>query len=368
MMRRPSAWQVWQLPRVAVLLIIAVDVSALAPLWLRSSLPRSEDLTLALFLATLSIAYSALTCSIERARSALKAGTEPASYRNLLASWTFAGAVILPTPLIVAVIAVSAVAEWPVRKMPGHAKLYRHVYSAATVVPAALAARAITALSFPFDLSLPLGAAANVVVSSILIAAAIGASGQPGGVRSLLRLGTYKYEVATLTIALAEVELYRHHQVPLMWLSLPATIAIQRLAVRTELRVMSQPTARPMNEEAWLIAGTEIVAALPVVAVLRINSATPETVAEVARLQAGCDAIGYIGSSGLAMALLDCPARSADALAARLRLAMRHNGLEASVASAAKPRDGHTLGDLLVVCEAELAAQEVIRQPTQPDA
>jgi hypothetical protein len=154
----------------------------------------------------------------------------------------------------------------------------------------------------------------------------------------------------------------------MMWLSLPTTIAIQRLAARTELRAVSKPTARPMSEEAWLIAATEIVAALPVVAILRVNAASTAAAAEVARLQAGCDAIGYLGSSGLAMVLLDCPARSADALANRLRMALRHNGIEASVASAAKPRDGRNLNELAAVCEAELITQDALRQSLKPDA
>jgi UPF0716 family protein affecting phage T7 exclusion len=367
-MRRPSAWQVWELPKVALILVLAIDVSALVPLHHVVSMSSTTNVGLALFLATLSIAYSTMTCTLERARNAVQHGAEPASYLNLLASWNFVGAVILPAPLAVAVIVAAGIAEWPARKLAGKAKLYRHVYTTAAVVPAVMAARAFTGLTLPFDLALPLGAAVCMMVNSLVVSAAMVAIGQLGAVRVLMQPSTYKYELVTFAIALAEIELFRHHQVPLMWLSLPATIGLQRLAVRTELREVSKPTARPMCEEAWLIAGTEIVAALPVVAVLRINSATPETVAEVARLQAGCDAIGYLGSSGLAMALLDCPARSADALAARLRLAMRHNGLEASVAAAAKPRDGHTLGDLLVVCEAELAAQEIIQQPTQPDS
>ena len=325
-------------------------------------------LGLALFLATLSIAYSTLTCRIERARTALRASAEPASYKNLLASWDFAAAVILPAALAVAVILVAGIAEWPARKVAGTANLYRHVYTTAAVVPTVLAARTITGLNLPYQLALLLGALVYLAVSAALVGAAIAAAGQPRAIRALLRPSTYTYEVATLAIALAEIELFRHHLAPLMWLSLPATICVQRLAVHTEFREVSKPSLPPMNQEAWLIAGTEVVAALPVVAVLRINStASPQAVAEVARLQAGCDAVGHVGASGLGMVLLDCPARSADALADRLRMAMRHNGLEASVAAAAKPRDGHTFADLLVVCEADLAAQEAIRQPTQRD-
>ncbi|HEU5268835.1 MAG TPA: hypothetical protein VFU36_02840 [Jatrophihabitans sp.] len=306
-----------------------------------------------------------MTRSFERARDALQCSVEPASYRNLLASWTFAAAVILPAPLMVGVIVACGIGEWPARKLAGKAILYRHVYTTAAVVPAALAARAIIGSALPFDLALPLGAIVNVIVNSLVVGAAMMAVGQGGVIRILLQPSTCKYEAATLLIALAQIELFRHHQAPMMWLSLPATIAIQRYAVRTELRAAGKPASRPMSGEAWLIAGTEVVAALPVVAILRVNSAATEVAAEIARLQAGVDAIGYVGSSGLGMVLVDCPARSADALADRLRMALRHNGIEASVAAAAKPRDGHTLTELFVACEAELALQEALRGKTQ---
>ncbi len=219
MMRRPSAWQLCQLPKLAIGLVFAVDVSALTPLYCLSSVPSAADLTLALFIATLSIAYSSLTCSLERARTALQASAEPASYRNLLASWTFVGAVILPAPLIVGVVAVSAVAEWPVRKLAGQARLYRHVYSMASVVPAALMGRVIASLSLPLDLMLPLAAVVYVMVNSSLVAAAMIAVRQADSARAFLRRSAYKIEVATLAVALAEVELFRHGQVPMMWLS-----------------------------------------------------------------------------------------------------------------------------------------------------
>lgn len=367
-MQRPAEWQVWQLPKAALILVLAVDAFALVPLHRLASMSSLSNLGLALFLATLSIAYSTLTCRIERARTALRASAEPASYKNLLASWDFAAAVILPVPLAVAMILIAGIAEWPARKMAGKAKVYRHVYTTAAVVPTILAARTITGLALPYELALLPGALVYLAVSAALVGAAIAAVGQPTAARALLRPSSYTYEVATLAIALAEIELFRHHQAPLMWLSLPATLGIQRLAVRTEIRAASKPDAWIMREEAWLIAATEILAALPVAAILRVNAASTEAAAEVARLQAGCDAIGHHGSDGLAMVLLDCPGRSADALANRLRMALRTNGIDASVASAAKPRDGHTLDELAAVCEAELITQDALRHSPKPDA
>jgi hypothetical protein len=121
-----------------------------------------------------------------------------------------------------------------------------------------------------------------------------------------------------------------------------------------------------MAEEAWFIAATEVVAALPVVAVIRITTADPIAVSAVAQMQAGCDAIGYLGENGLGMLLVDCPSLSAEALASRLRMALRTKGIDGNVAAAGKPRDGYRLNDLLAICEAELVARDAADMPDKP--
>jgi len=88
-------------------------------------------------------------------------------------------------------------------------------------------------------------------------------------------------------------------------------------------------------------------------------------------MQTGCDAIGLIGDAGQAILLLDCPEMSADALAVRLRSALQHGGVPASVAAAAKPRDGDSLNDLWAICEAELVTREAAARaakPAEPEA
>ncbi len=205
----------------------------------------------------------------------------------------------------------------------------------------------------------------------MFIALAIAASGEFQALRVYTRIRSYRLDFLTALIALAQVELHEF-RFPLLWLSLPVTIALQRHTVKADLRSAAEDSAtKPMSQEAWLIAAGEIVAALPVVAVMRINTAAPLAVAEVAQMQAGCDAIGYVGRSGLAVLLVDCPDISADALATRLRTALRRQGVEGSVATAAKGRDGYSLDDLLAVCEAELIARDAANRsarPSRPDS
>jgi hypothetical protein len=70
------------------------------------------------------------------------------------------------------------------------------------------------------------------------------------------------------------------------------------------------------------------------------------------------------------MLLVDCPSLSAEALAARLRMALRTKGVDGKVAAAGKPRDGYRLNDLLAICEAELVARdaaEVHDKPLKPE-
>jgi hypothetical protein len=175
-----------------------------------------------------------------------------------------------------------------------------------------------------------------------------------------------------MIISMGIVLLTYAHLGMLIWLSLPAAIGLQRITTRTRLReVADAAQTRPMTEEAWLIAANEVVAALPVAAIMRIDTKEPAAVGAVAQIQAGCDAIGSLGDNGLGILLLDCPALSADALANRIRMALRHHNLEASVAAAAKPRDGYCLDDLLAVCEAELIARDAASRsakPSQPEA
>ena len=349
-----------------------MDLSALLiPALFRHSITRS-NIELAIALCTLSIAYSTFTCSAERVRRALHQGTEAVEYRNLLAIWGFSAAVMLPVQLAWVVAVVGAIAEWPARKVAGRARPYRHIYSTAAAVLAALMAHLMVSSAPTPWLGVAMAVPVYSAVGTVVVGAAMLATGERSAALGFLQPGPYRAEICCLAIAVCVVVLVDTRLGMLVWLSLPAAIGLQRIVTRSRLRIVAEDAqAKPMAEEAWLIAATEVVAALPVVAIIRITTADPIAVSAVAQMQAGCDAIGYLGADGLGMLLVDCPSLSAEALAARLRTALRTKGVDGNVASAGKPRDGYTLTDLLAICEAELVARDavtLIDKPLRPES
>ncbi len=230
--------------------------------------------------------------------------------------------------------------------------------------------RLLLTLGLPRQLSLLVASATYTCICVLVISLAVASSGQFRALRVYLQPKSYALDGWTAAIALAQVELHDLHLWSLAWLSLPATIAVQRRATRADLQAAAAESGsnRPMNEDAWCIAATEIVAALPVVSILRVTTDEPLAVHAVAQMQAGCDAVGQVGDSGLAILLVDCPELNAEALAARLRAALRYSGVSASVAVAVKPRDGDSLHDLWITAEAELITREAARRSaTSPD-
>ncbi len=363
MLRTPAAWPLWRESRHTIALILAVELSALlVPVisWVPIS---STDIAVTAGLASLSIAYSVITCRAERARWGLHQGVDTVKYQNLLAVWGFAGAVLLPLPLTWLLAIAAAIAEWPARNVAGHARLYRHVYSTAGAILAAAGAHAVSRVVTPTWLGIAAAALAYMILGILAIAVAMIAAGEREGARGLLQLRAHHVEVCSLAMASGLVALVIYHFPMLVWLSLPAAIGLQRFTTRSRLRrVTVDAQLRPMSEEAWFIAAREVVLALPAVSIMRIDTNAPAAVSAVAHLQIGCDAIGYLGANGLGMLLVDCPALNAESLAARLRTALREKGISAGVAAAGKPRDGYSLDDLLAVCEAELIAREAARR------
>lgn len=294
---------------------------------------------------------------------------QPALCPNLLASWGFAAALMLPLVLACLVIAVAGVAEWPARKIIGVAKLHRYVYSTAGAMLSAAAVQlCIRKLILPYHAQYAVAMFVYTGVCALLVALAMLSVGETTVIRKFSDLKTYYLECTTMLIALGQVALLHSALPTLAWLSLPATIVLQRQAVRADLRAADDPGARPMNQEAWLLIAREVIAACPVGAVMRVDTADPAAVSYLARVQAGCDAIGMAGNSGLAVLLTECPGPNADALAVRLRSVLYRQGIEAHVAVAAKPRDGQSLDDLLAVSEAELIARVAATRVARSDS
>ncbi|HJQ00937.1 MAG TPA: hypothetical protein VJ851_05010 [Jatrophihabitans sp.] len=369
MLRAVATWPIWRIPRAALILVFTVDICALIIPALSPATISRPNLEIAAVLMSLSITYSAVTRRFERARHALHIGAHPVYYQNMLGVWTFAAAALLPLRLVSAVVLVAAIAEWPSRKVLRMAQPYRYIYSTAAALLAATSAHACVDLKLPFALCLAVAVPSYVLVGITCVVLAMLAVHQRTGYSGLLRPKSHLVELFSIMVAIIQVGLIHLQLGMLVWLSLPAAVAMQRYTTRAKLRLTADDSVTlPMGEDSWLIAATEVVAALPVVSIMRVNTADPAAASAVAQMQAGCDAIGYAGKAGLAVLLVDCPDRNAEALAARLRTALKRADVQASVATAAKPRDGYSLDDLLAVCEAELIARDAANRSVNRSA
>lgn len=363
-----AAWAIWRIPRHALILIAVLELCALSvPLFFDEPI-TGVGLGTAAFLTSLSLTYSAFSFRWERARRTIHRAAAPATYQNMLSSWTFCAALVLPMKLAALVIVVAAAAEWPARKIAVQAWAYRYVLSTAAVLVGMAAAHWCSRLPLPWQLGTLVGVAAYVTLCPGAIGLAMLAAGSRAEVAAYLQPKTHRIELSTIAIAIAETGLLHSPWPALAWLSLPAAILLQQQAVRSDLHAMAEPSAHPMNQDAWLLIAREVIAACPVGAVMRVDTADPVAVNYLARVQAGCDAIGMAGNSGLAVLLTECPGPNADALAVRLRSVLHRQGIAAQVAVAAKPRDGQSLDDLLAVSEAELIARVAATRVARSDS
>ncbi|MEO6704050.1 MAG: hypothetical protein ABIP57_21455 [Jatrophihabitantaceae bacterium] len=289
---------------------------------------------------------------------------------DLQSTWTFAAAVMLQPKFVAVVVIIASLGEWPLNKLNSGSKLYAYIYSTSTTLIAALVACQIMTLDLPFGVRLLAAAAAYNFTTLALVAVAAASVNSWRGLKFLCSTKAHLVELATLAIGGSEALMSRAG-IPLLWLSLPAVVLFQKTMMRTELQRSTDSIPRPMSEKVWTAVAQEVIKACTTASVLRVDTADPAAASAIARLQAGCDAIGTVGRSGLAILLADCPGPNADSLALRLRAALSTSGISANVAVAAKPRDGQGLDDLLAVSEAELitrdAATRSARSP-RPDA
>lgn len=347
------AWELWRERRRVLIVLAVVELSALvAPLATWSPLSRT-DLDLSLMLASLSLIYSPFVIGWEKARRHLLFERSPAMTPNVLATWCFAGAILLPPIFAAAVTAISEIGGWPAYNPAGTKRLYRFVFYVMTQVLAATATSEALRLGLSAWGALPIAAVTWITVGPALTIVAMCASGQFGAAKAMLHPRLYRLEIITMAVAIAEYSVYKAGFPLLMWLSLPAAVVIQRYFTTAELR-SRELGARPMDEQAWLHVAKVVVEATVTASVLRIDTSDPQTARMVAMMQGGCDAIGTYADGGLAILLPDCPPAQGDALARRLRIAMKLHKVECNIAAASKPRDGQVLDDLLAVSEAML--------------
>ncbi|TDO30195.1 diguanylate cyclase (GGDEF)-like protein [Kribbella sp. VKM Ac-2527] len=142
----PRQWKLWSLPRPALSYVLGVDAVALAITALavasttfgdRPGIRPTEWVAFAV-LAVASVLHLESARGIERRRE-MAANTSP--YTNLKSLWVFAGLLLLPLSLVVALVAISYGYSWI--RVYGRTIAHRKIFSAATFILASAAAAAV---------------------------------------------------------------------------------------------------------------------------------------------------------------------------------------------------------------------------------
>lgn len=201
-------------------------------------------------LSILSLAYSTSLRRVERLRRAVTLDRIP----DMTGIWTFAGAVVLPLPLVVALVLIAAAGEWPSRKVYQDGRLGKYMVSTAAAAVAYLAAARIIQL-----LPGPASAVAAVPIFCLLnvglVAALIYASGGRHVLRMFLDLRTHAVEISTQLLG-AGVGLAMSYWHPLVAVSAFVLLYILHLASIRRVVVVTESfeTATGLwSETAWRV-------------------------------------------------------------------------------------------------------------------
>ncbi|QTR03417.1 GGDEF domain-containing protein [Saccharothrix algeriensis] len=164
---QPSRWRLWELPRSVLVYVLAVDATALllVATTAASTTLTTGDLVRFGVLAAGALVHLEAARGIERLRE-VAAGGVP--YVNLKSLWVFTGVIVLPLPLVGALVAVSFLYSF--LRVDDSSVACRKVFSAATFVLASgLAAAVLDAAGHAPGAGVPDGPAGALV----LVAAAI---------------------------------------------------------------------------------------------------------------------------------------------------------------------------------------------------
>jgi len=404
----PVGESLQRLPGRAVLAVLSVEALAVLLVMVTITVPTGGELTLAAFLTLLSLVHTELATGVERIRRS----DAETSYFDLSSVWTFAAAVLLPPTLAASVVVVVYSHLWWRVWRPAGVPLYRHVYTTATVVLAALAAHAVVSLAggVPAEASdvvgvvgIGLAVVLYVVVNTLLVASAIALSDRNvgpdrAGARTLVgRWDDNALEVATICMgALAAVAL---STVPgLVALVLPPILVLHRAVRVRQLEAVASKDAKTglLNAAAWRSQATRTLVHRGqtggAAAVLILDLDHFKTVndryghlagdvvlaAVASELQAGSrshDLVGRFGGEEFVVLLRELPTGPAGSdvllsVAERIRrrvsqlavavhtphCAATVTGLSVSIGGALLPTDGTTLDEALQVADASLYA------------
>jgi diguanylate cyclase (GGDEF)-like protein len=251
------------MPRRVVVLVASVDAAAAllsVAAGFRATVTASDLLRFAA-LAVLSVIYLEISRRVEHRRRLFAEGS---SYIDVSSVWVFAGAIVLPGVLAVVTVLIIYAHLWlrAWRHVDG-ARMYRSIYTGATIVLSCLAASAVVnAINpdrtlLPSSLTAVLAVAAALIVfravNAALIAAAFVVS--TGSMRPSVLLGSRAdnaFEFSTLLLgAVTAASLEREPWFAVM--VLPAIFLLQYHALLGELVQAATVDAKTelLNAAAW---------------------------------------------------------------------------------------------------------------------
>jgi diguanylate cyclase (GGDEF)-like protein len=136
----PRRWTIWSLPRAVLGYVLTIDIAAVVIIVATANLtPITDQWGWFLLLAMGSLIHLEVTRHIERLR---EIAAEGSPHVHLQSVWLFAGLLMLPPPMLAALIGISYSHAW-FRVYRRRTFLYRKVFSASTVALGCTAAWAI---------------------------------------------------------------------------------------------------------------------------------------------------------------------------------------------------------------------------------
>jgi diguanylate cyclase (GGDEF)-like protein len=143
----PRHWALWSLSRWVLTYVLATEVvTGIVLLLIMRNQPITHRSLIWFGIVTVaSVIHLEAAQGIERIR---EMSAEGSPYTHMQSVWFFAGALLLPSGLLCALIAISFTHEW-FRVFRGRSVAYRKVFSCATVMLAGLGAQAVLQAFYP---------------------------------------------------------------------------------------------------------------------------------------------------------------------------------------------------------------------------
>lgn len=207
-------------------------------------------------LTLLSLAYSTSLRRMERLRRAVNLDRIP----DMTGIWTFAGAVLLPLPLVAAFVFVAAAGEWPSRKVYQEGRFGKYVVSTAGAAGVYVAAAGVI-----HALPGPAGALVAVPVFCMLnvglVAALVYASGRRDVLRMFLDPRVHAVEVSTqgAGAAVGLAMLSWHPLAGVAALGLLYGLHLASLRHVVEVTESFDPATGLWSETAWMVQAQQML-------------------------------------------------------------------------------------------------------------